>query len=71
MQRFFENHLTLPCWYSLESSCKVLTNEYLCAEAVLRDLLVAYPMINIRGTIYRVILFDLDDVRGAEVCPTD
>ena len=49
----------------------MLTNEYLCAEAVLRDLLVAYPMIDICGTIYWVILFDLDDVRGVEVCPTD
>ena len=32
MQRFLKNILTLSCWYSLESSCWVLSDEYPCAR---------------------------------------
>ena len=32
MQRFFKNHLTLSCWYSLDSIRRVLSDAYPCAR---------------------------------------
>ena len=60
-QRFLKPILTLSCWYSLESSRRVLSNEYPCARVavIFLGFLLHFVLANLAPSCRRVNLFYL------------